>query len=115
MPNKVLFITFAYLDNEKAGPGKITFSLIKKFLEKGVEVETICLGYSKKISSISSYRFFSPPHSLLYKIVRKIFYLFRKSGIILPERRITEVVFDFFISISNKLKQADCILEYISA
>jgi glycosyltransferase involved in cell wall biosynthesis len=110
MPKKILLVIYAYLDNEKAGPGKIVFSLIRKFMEKGIGVETICLGYSKKISLISSYRLYSPPHSLFYKLVRKAFYLLQKSGIILPERRITEVVFDFFSSISSEMKGAECVL-----
>jgi glycosyltransferase involved in cell wall biosynthesis len=110
MSKNILFVIFAYLDNEKAGPGKIAFSLINKFIQNGVHVETICLGHNTKIPSISSYSFFSPPHSVLYKIMRKAFYWLHKIGVVLPERQITEAVFDFFTSISGALRRSECIV-----
>ena len=106
---KVLVVTFVNLVREGGGPASAAVGLAEALHEQGRLAGVVCPGFNASDVDLPIESIYSPPGPILRKLIALGSPLLQRLfGI--SERALREKIFDFFISRSPVLQEADVIL-----
>ena len=106
---KVLVVTFVNLVRDGGGPASAAVGMARALHERGRLAGLVCPAFTADGVGVPIELIYSPPKPILQKLIQLATALLERSfGI--SERRLREQLFDFLVSRSQKLHEADAVL-----
>jgi glycosyltransferase involved in cell wall biosynthesis len=108
-PGKILVVTFVSLSRDAGGPAKLAIGIARALYREHRLLGVVSPQADPETTGLPATSFYSPPHPLFQRLLGR--FLTLRPGLPEPDkRRIRESLFDFFLSRSSVLRDADAVL-----
>lgn len=106
---KILVVTFAPIVRDLGGPASAALGVARSLHDQGRLAGVVSPGFDADDIGIPADRLHSPPHPLLLRILDRVLAMMDSywGG---HQRRLREIIFDFFLSRSRVLREAGAVL-----